>query len=491
MTKFMDFPDEILCNIFEYLSSFDALYSFMNLNMRLNRLLSLFRRQIDLTNLSYDQFIHYIDVLLPMINKEQPLYYMKLGNVRTPGQIKLFNSLINNHSYHDCFKNVNKIVIESVRFNEFTDFVVNFLLSLSNLTSLSITAGRIPDKEHPQWTRLCVHSVLSISTLTKLSIELPSGITLSSLSQTIMLNSLKDVTLNLKLVTDLLILIKHIPNIENLSIGITWWASGDHKLVKMFEEISSNSDRVSLLSRLKSFHLTVDSVLLFQFEHLEQLLRVILNNETTNTFSFIVRNCFTHNTELTEFINGKRWENLLSTYSSLNEFNLFIRITGSFGIEEEIYQLNSFKSKYFLMKQWFFSYFKYSVGGNIIFYSIPYKNKELFDISIPDCEIFNNFPINYATSLLIDQTKNETYEFSQSDIHFILNHFPSLQEIRLYHINIDLSIINPINHISSLKILIIEKEWDINLPKLMELLPLTNTLFLPFFSIYGQNKSLE
>ena len=69
--------------ILSYLSPFHALNAFFNLNCRLNRLLTLFQRQIDLTHLSYKQFKHYIDILLPIVNKHQSLSIIKLGNIRT------------------------------------------------------------------------------------------------------------------------------------------------------------------------------------------------------------------------------------------------------------------------------------------------------------------------------------------------------------------------------------------------------------------------
>ncbi|CAF4688562.1 unnamed protein product, partial [Rotaria sp. Silwood2] len=358
--------------------------------------------------------------------------------------------------YRNYFNYLDKVLIESPRLNELINFVEKFLLSLTNLVSLSITIDYIRDEDFQKWTQLIVHSVLSISTLVKLSIEMPTGLVLSRLSDTIMFNSLIDVTLNVTLVTDLLILIQRIPNVESLSIRISWWTSGDRTLVKMLDEMSLNNDRKSFLNNLKSFHLTIDSILTFQFEHLEQVLYKILNNETTYSFTFILRHCLNGNNELTQLIDGQRWENVLKSYLSLNQFDLFIRITGCLSAKEETDKITSFKSKYFLQKKWFFSYFKYSLRDNIIFYSVPYKNQELFDVSINNHEIFNDFPINYTSNLLIDQTNNEAYQFNNSTFYFVLKHFPSLQELRLIHFNMNFSIISPIN-ISSLHTLKIEK----------------------------------
>ena len=69
MAHLLDFPDEVLCEILAFLSPFDALYSFLHLNHRFDRLLLPFKQQIDFTNLFYVQFMYYIDTLLPRLGK--------------------------------------------------------------------------------------------------------------------------------------------------------------------------------------------------------------------------------------------------------------------------------------------------------------------------------------------------------------------------------------------------------------------------------------
>ncbi|CAF4605703.1 unnamed protein product, partial [Rotaria magnacalcarata] len=113
----------------------------------------------------------------------------------------------------------------------------------------------IRDEDFHKWTQLIVNSVLSISNLIKLEIEMPTGLVLSRVCNTTMFNSLIDLSLNLTLVTDLLILIQHTPNLEKLSIRIGWWTSGDRTLLKMLDEMRLNTDRISFLIHLKKFHL--------------------------------------------------------------------------------------------------------------------------------------------------------------------------------------------------------------------------------------------
>ncbi|CAF1048529.1 unnamed protein product [Adineta steineri] len=488
MTNLSNLPDEILCNIFEYLSSFDAIYSFINLNKRFNCLLISFKQQIDLTYLSYDQFLYYMKNILPIINQDELLYVLKLGNQRTPGQIELFNSLIDDKNCRSYFNNIDQVIIESPRLNEFINFVNKFLLSLSELITLTIKIDYVNDPDFPTWTKFLTNTILPIATLIKLSIEIPNGLVLSRLPDSIMFPSLMDITLNVTLVTDLLILIQSTPNLRNLSIRIGWWTSGDQTLVKMIKKMCEDHNRTSYLIHLKKFHLSIDSILTFQFEHLEQVLYRIMNNETTYNFNFILRNAISRNNELvTQLLDGKRWENLLSSYSSLIQFDLFIRITDSLKLEQENFNMNLFQTKYFLTKKWQFSYFKYSRNDNIIFYSNPCKNEELFDISIDNLEIVNHFPINYISHLLIDQTNTKNYKFNLSIFDFILNQCLNLRQLTLIHIDINLSIIKPFN-IPSLHTLQIEKIRNINLSNVLQLFPLINTLFLSYLTIDDQNR---
>jgi hypothetical protein len=59
VTKFeTSFPNEILFEIFKYLSQSDLFYAFLNLNQRFNQVLQPFTHHIDCTKLSIEQFEH-------------------------------------------------------------------------------------------------------------------------------------------------------------------------------------------------------------------------------------------------------------------------------------------------------------------------------------------------------------------------------------------------------------------------------------------------
>jgi hypothetical protein len=95
--------------------------------------------------------------------------------------------------------------------------------------------------------------------------------------------------------------------------------------------------------------------------------------------------------------------------------------------------------------------------------------------------------MNYTPNLSIDHKNNTEYQLT---FDFILEHFPSLQELTLNHININSRAINSLD-IPSLHTLKIEKEQNINLSNLFRLFPLINTLFLSYFNLDDQYTSLK
>ena len=491
MAQLLHFPDELLCQIFDYLGAFDAIYSLVNLNSRLNRLLLPFKQQMDFTHLSHEHFMTCIHELLPVASRDEPLYAVKLGNRKTPGQIELFNALVNDTRYRGYFTRVEQVTIESPRLEEFIIFVEAFLLTLPSLKTLCIQVDDLRDEQFQKWTQVIVNFILSMSKLEKLSIAIPTGLVLARLSSSTRLDRLVDVTLNVTLITDLLILIRSIPNVERLAIRIGWWASADRTLGKMFDEMPPNrNDATPYLPALKRFRLTIESILTFHFEHFDALLRRIMNSKTTLSFSFTLTNSLHHNNELSQLMNGHQWENLLSVYSSLTRFNLFMHIRSPLGADDEQFTITSFQTDYFLARHWRFSYFKYATQNSIIFHSTPHRTEASFDISIGNDDVLRSLPRNYTPYLNIDQTSHEHYQFNASTFARALQPFRALRELRLTRFNMDYSTVLPV-HMPRLHALTIDKERNSNLSGLLQTLPLINTLSLSYAAISNRDVSSE
>ncbi|CAF1049191.1 unnamed protein product [Adineta ricciae] len=486
MFKLLDLPDEILCEILRYLSVFDALFGFLNLNSRLNRLLSPFTGQIDFTSVSYEQFLHYINDILPVISKQGRLYALKLGDRRTPGQIELFNRMITSNT-RDYITDIDRVFVEAPCLKDFSHFIDDYLTTLPRLRILSIETETLCDSDFPKWTKVILNSIFPIPSLTKLSIRTPVGPSLSRLSDTLMLYSLTHLTLHVSAVTDLVILIKRTPNLEQLSIRMGWWTSGDRTLVKILDEMRSDHSRTSFLPKLRRFSLTIDSIISFQHEHLQQVLFRILNEHVTSSFSFILRSCIKNDKDSTvQLLDGRLWQQLLSPYSHLRKFYLFIRISDSNNADQQEDYSKTFQSSFFREKKWFFSYLKPSRQNDNILYSIANKTIELFHISLNPPEKFHHFPMNYASHLAIDQTETQYHTLDQSNFYHVLNQFPFLQELTLTDVKLDALPILPINILSLYSLKIEKTQWI--LPQLLfSIFPLINTLSISFPVFDDQN----
>ena len=477
--QLLDFPDEVLCKIFEYLSLFDALNAFLNINERLNRILTSFKHQIDLTRLSYGQFIHYVEIILPILNKNHELKMIKLGDRRTPGQIELFNKLISSPTTFENYKHVENVVFQSIKIDELNDFINEYLLKLSNLVSLSIEIDYISDKDYPILAKLIINLFNNLTNLIKLSIEIPSGLSCSSLSSSsqIQFSSLIYLKINIKIPSDLLILIQCIPNIEHLIVAIFWWSSQDQRTVKILKDIQLNSAQTTLLSKLHKFSLSINSIISFHFEEFQQILALILSPSTTISFKFCISNDFKPNDSLSNLINGQQWENFLKLYNVLNNFQLSFRLMN----ETDTFPIESFQSKFFQMKNWFFSYLKFPFKNTSIFYSIPYKFKS-FDIPVDKEILTNSLPLNYASTLLIYSLNDQTIDFND----FISKYFPFVEKLLLDQLDFKEINANPLNQ-SSLQTVQIKNAPHIHLRNIYHLFPLINTLCISCFSIIDEN----
>lgn len=473
MKNLLDFPDEILCTILEYFNPFDAIYSFFNLNQRFNRLLETFKEQIDFSNTSYEQFQYYNQILLPILNEDRPLTVIKLGNKRTPGQIQLFNEFIHNEDSRHYWQNIERVFLQSPRLDELIEFVKEYLLSLSNVKVLVLQIDHIDDRSYPKLTELILNSIFSIRTLIKLSMEWTSGLVLSRLSPHITFQSLIYLNVNLSLITDLLILIQRIPNVETLNVCISWWTSGDRTFVKMLKEMPSDTNHPSFLPRLRKFRLTINSILTFEYEHFEQILYRILHDQTTLSFSLILRHALTLNDDSKKLINGQQWQRILQLYPMLIRLELFIRIGEFLSSEEEFNRINSFNSNFFQQKNWTFAFWRNFTQKQMILYSFPYKTKEYLDISINTGTLLQYSPMNSTKYLSIDRIDLTTYPFT---LEFLMKYFPFLEELHLNSINLIPSSMD----LPSLHTLKILKDSSVHLPSLLRCFPSINTLSLYF-----------
>lgn len=482
MTKsqLSDLPDEVLCDILCYLSEFDAIRSFLHLNKRFDQLLRPFKNQIDLTKLKHAEMISYMHQYLPCFSSEDPLRSIKLGNRNTPGQVHLFNTLLSDKFYSLYLHKIDRVTVESARIDELIFLVEKFISKLSELDSFTLKIYSIGDEQIPVWSSFVINSILSKLSMRQLWIDLPKSLELSRLTNETQLKCLVDLRLNISIVADLLILIPHIPNMKNLRIRISWWTSGDQLLKKILDEVNADGLKKNLkLEHMEKFHLIIGSILNFNFNQFEKVLRRVINQQRIETFRFTVRNCLNFNHEISSLTHGEKWKNILSNYTSLKNFHLYIRTNDGAVNGRDIMILDSFRTSFFLKNRWFFCCSKYSNPQYFVLYSSQSKHEEPFLIKIGKDFSAASLSTFRASTITIDQMNCGRDFVDYSVFEQILRKFSTAKELRIVGLQMNFPLIITRIH-SEVERLKIEREKNSNSLDLLGLLPSINTLSIEF-----------
>jgi len=130
--KFEQLPDEIILEICLYLRPFEIIDGFGQLNWRLNRTISQFRRNLDIHHLTLTQYQRWFSYLLPYTATY--VVNLVLSNWNSPGQIHLFNeSTTNYNSLHQLLPN-----IKQLRLIDFSNDDVDILPKLAMIDKILI-----------------------------------------------------------------------------------------------------------------------------------------------------------------------------------------------------------------------------------------------------------------------------------------------------------------------------------------------------------------
>ena len=104
-SNFEQLPDEIILEICRYLSPFDVIDGLGQLNWRLDRTISHFRRHLDIHHLTLNQYRRWYSHLFSYTATD--VIRLVLSNWNSPGQIRLFNQSIQHcTSLHHLFPQI-------------------------------------------------------------------------------------------------------------------------------------------------------------------------------------------------------------------------------------------------------------------------------------------------------------------------------------------------------------------------------------------------
>ncbi|UJR29152.1 hypothetical protein I4U23_010366 [Adineta vaga] len=258
LLSFEHLPDEILIHICQYLHGADILFSFYNLNTRLNTTITGFYRYVNLTAVSYKQFEYAVRDVLPYTGSLVRSFILN-GNWETIISKELSSILFISH-ISKLFPRIEKLVIKWFQSDKLLSFI-DTLQNLPELVELDIRflKGDTIDSLLENIFSANNHR-LSIISFDYESVDL----NLSDKENSISYTNIEQLTVNLTLSKYILSLFHLIPNVSRLYLSI--------------DELSNDTKCKSIISHLPSLIHLIDfqlrTVNLFwTFEDISQLLK--------------------------------------------------------------------------------------------------------------------------------------------------------------------------------------------------------------------------
>jgi len=255
----MDFerlPDELILEICRYLSSTDILYSFFDINSRLNRTISIYCQHVILRQTRFIQFEYICLNILPKIGSR--IRSLSVNANWTDLLAKQFHFYFG-HQMKNVFPNLEHLILVAFSGNELNDYLES-ISDLPCLTKLTVYDRYNVTEEYKQ---ILFEKILSANQnrLQRIIFNRHSESLSIKQMNSIIYSNLIELNIHLETIIDLGYLFKLIPNIHQLSIVIN-----RHYLYKKFQ-----FDQI-IMKNLVQFHLE-SSRRTWLFEEINSLLK--------------------------------------------------------------------------------------------------------------------------------------------------------------------------------------------------------------------------
>ncbi len=208
-TNLQDLCTELFLEIFQYLRPIDLLYSFTGLYPHLNTLIERYTHTLDFRLMSKSYFQSLTQSLLPYLTNN--LRILHLSNVHTFSQI---SELLYNFDWSQI-NQLESLTFDSIKSDELTKYFLDIHPLLEHLWRLSLTF----DEDNKLTQKLLINHIL-IPTNPSQSLKKCSiiGITfdLNKLIGQKFNENLRELTLTLATINDLIILFQILPHLEIL-----------------------------------------------------------------------------------------------------------------------------------------------------------------------------------------------------------------------------------------------------------------------------------
>lgn len=395
VTLFTDLPDLVILDILHYLSSFDAIQAFYDIDNNTDRIVNLLieaRCFSSIHHLRLPLFNFFCDYVVPRINTK--LSHLTLYNhqLALAHKKQILSYLSNLSSLH---------LINIIEITENDNNLSYFLLKqISNLTIEFISEHHIEAQAY-----ICEQFIFHKRCTNLLNCHLINryGIQLKHL-QLFPNNSIEKLTIQLKELSDLHVLFDHLINIKVLNVEICQWT---------IEDIKYDYTKLSKkLRHLNEFSLQTEHVLSFH-----QILIIIQNLIYLKKLSFVYRNYDERGIDINQF------ESTLNQLSHLTELHFIIKFI-YFNLNPKL----TFENNLPFKQQWNIHTYKNSLYKNYLAYTKPFLNR---NYSISSDILLEDDSHDFPSVTNLDLTIH-TKQLSFLSILGLLNsHFPSLTHLHI------------------------------------------------------------
>ncbi|CAF0917749.1 unnamed protein product [Didymodactylos carnosus] len=389
MTLMEVLPDELLIQICIYLKPYDVLNSLNNLNTRLNRTITKYRQNINLSNISFDECQRYCTLILPSISST--IRSLTLSNRHTPKQIEIVLNKLNFKYQFECLT-----LIDCT--NDDTERYLTKLEIFQHLNEFHILSDNLLLENET----FVLKKLFSNKThLNKIDIKWLLGFSLEH----IVLKQNKyilDLEITLNSINDLMILFNIVPNIQRLNVEI-----GSDSCVSKIKSLN--------LCSLTYLHLKMDNRQL-KYYTFELLMRYI------PTLEHVSINISTYDKR---FINGHDLKSLLH---KLKQFHCSVELK-----DKEInidYVIQTFTTEFWLIeKKWYINCYNDFDCQTFYLHTLPYPYKIMSSIHLVNSKSTSP-TIIYSTITDVFFNGHNNYLFRSSFFQF-LNQFRNIQRLTL------------------------------------------------------------
>lgn len=242
-SQFEQLPDEIILEICLYLRPYDVLLSFGQLNQRLDRSISQYRRYLDIHHLSLNEYQRWYSYFLPFIAKD--VVTVVLSNWNSPGQIRLFNESIDQYgSLYELFPRIRKLHLISFHNDD-----IDILPKLAMIEKIFIDIDALIPLR--QSTEHLLDRYLFCSSFSFQEIRLwigDGGIRFQHHNDLVINHHLEHLTIVLSHFQDLILIFERAPNLVTLHVQIS-----EYSLPRPTQYVSQEL----MPKKLMDFHLQI------------------------------------------------------------------------------------------------------------------------------------------------------------------------------------------------------------------------------------------